>query len=166
MDRSPLIPESTWLWAWRRIAAWSRLDLDPHALSARERWSVAIVVVSAVARSRYLRPLGLRFLALMPAWMVAMRLNRQVHGWYRIPSRTAAVHVQLRFHMWPLDAGDHVRIQNGRLTAVAYNGKEWSEIVFVMTDGQIEPDPKSPWMTKAWAAYRFDQMKRRPGHRE
>jgi len=115
MDRSPLIPESIWLWAWRRIAAWSGLDLNPRGMSARERWSVAVVVVCAVAKSRYLRPLRLWFLARSPAWAIALRLERATHRWFRIPDRAAAEHVMLRFDFYPLDAGDLVRIECGAL---------------------------------------------------
>ena len=153
MERSPLIPESTWLWAWRPIAAWSGLDLNPRAMSARERWSVAVVVVSAVAKSRYLRPLRLWFLARTPAWAIALRLERASHRWFRIPDRAAAERVMVRFDFYPLDAGDHVLIERGRLTAVGYAGREWSENIYLMPEGQIEPDPHSPEMTRAWAAF-------------
>jgi len=59
----------------------------------------------------------------------------------------------VRFDFYPLDAGDHVLIERGRLTAVGYAGREWSENIYLMPEGQIEPDPHSPEMTRAWAAF-------------
>lgn len=59
----------------------------------------------------------------------------------------------LRFDFYPLDAGDHVRIECGRLIAVGYAEREWSEVIYVTPDGQVEPDPHSPEMTRAWAAF-------------
>lgn len=59
----------------------------------------------------------------------------------------------LRFDFYPLDAGDLVRIECGRLTAVGYAEREWSEVIYVARDGQVEPDPHSPEMTSAWATF-------------
>lgn len=147
------LPRWTWAWAWQIFARWTRLDLDPRSLTPGERWSVIAVTVPSVLRSRYLRPLRLWLLARTPAWIVARRLQKRTHGWYRIPSRAAAEHVRLRFDMWPMDVGDHVRFQDGRLTAVGYATPILTEIIYVLPNGELEPDPKSPYMPKAWAAY-------------
>jgi len=148
MDRFQL-RERAWLWAWRLFAGWSRLDVDPRSLTAGERWSVVATVVRSVARSRYLRPARLWVLARTPAWIVAHRLQQRTHGWYRIPGRAEAEHVRLRFHIWPVEVGDHVRLQHGRLTAVAYANPTFTEIIFVQPNGEIEPDPDSPEMRTA-----------------
>ncbi len=143
----------TWRWAWRLFTGWSRLELDGQSLTAGERWSIVAITVPAVLRGRYFRPTKLWLLARTPAWIVARRLQRRTHGWYRVPNRGAAVHVRLRFEIWPIDAGDHVRLQNGRLIAMAYSTVTFSEIIFVLPSGEIEPDPHSPAMAKAWARY-------------
>jgi hypothetical protein len=92
-------------------------------------------------------------LSSLPAWTVVIRLHRRTSGWYRIPSARAAEHVRLRLDMWPLNPGDHVRIERGRLTAVAYSTSDWSEIIYIGPDGEVEPDPRSPEMSGAWRAY-------------
>lgn len=89
----------------------------------------------------------------MPEWIVASRLQRRTHGWYRIPGRAAAEHVRLRFDIWPIDVGDHVRLQDGRLTAVGYATPTFSEIIIVLPNGELEPDPHSPEMGRARATY-------------
>jgi hypothetical protein len=76
-----------------------------------------------------------------------------MHGWYRIPSRAAAEHVRLRFEIWPIEVGDHVRLQAGRLTAVGYATPNFTEIVFVQPDGELETEPRSREMARAWARY-------------
>jgi hypothetical protein len=122
---------------WRLFARWSRLDLDLETLTARERWPVVLTVVPAVIKSRYLRPARLWLLARTPSRLVALRLHRRVHGWYRIPTKSGADHVQLHFDIWPIEVGDHVRIERGRLTAVAYSTAAFSEIIFVQPDGEL-----------------------------
>lgn len=139
--------------AWRLFLCWSRLDLDPRSLTAGERWSVVATTVPAVLRSRYLRPARLWLLCCTPAWIVARRLQRRTHGWYRVPSRGAAEHVRLRFDIWPIEVDDHVRLEHGRLTALGYATPTFTEIIFVRPDGELEPDPDSPEMARAWAAY-------------
>lgn len=153
MDRWQLPLEWAWLWAWQLFTGWSRLDVDPHSLTAGERWSVVAITVPAVLRSRYFRPIRLWLLARTPAWIVARRLQRRTYGWYRIPSRAAAEHVRLRFDIWPIDINDHVRLQQGRLTALGYSTATFSEIIFVLPNGDIEPDPGSPEMERAWTKY-------------
>jgi hypothetical protein len=49
--------------------------------------------------------------------------------------------------------GDHVRIGRGRLTAIVYSNDTFSEIIFVLPNGEIEQDPHSPDMAKAWARF-------------
>lgn len=88
-----------------------------------------------------------------PAWLVTLRLQRRTHDWYRVPSLAAAERVRLRFDFWPIEVGDHVRIVRGRLTAIGCAGQMFSEIIFVQPNGEPEPDPHSPEMSKAWAAY-------------
>lgn len=107
----------------------------------------------AVVRGRYLRPARLWAIAQAPVWILARRLDRRTHGWYRVPDRAAAEHVELRFKVWPIAVGDHLRVELGRPTAVAYAYKEWTEIIYLLQDGEPEPDPKVPEMAKAWAAY-------------
>jgi hypothetical protein len=92
-------------------------------------------------------------LARTPAWIVARRLQQRSHGWYCIPGRAAAELVSLRFDIWPIDVGDHVRLQHGRLTAVGYATPSFSEIILVQPNGELEHDPDSPEMDRAWAAY-------------
>jgi hypothetical protein len=140
-------------WAWRLFYRWSGLDLDPRSLTAGERWSVASTVVPAVFRSRYLRPARQWMLARTPTWIVTQRLDRRMHGWYRIPCPASAEHVRLRFDMWPIEVGDHVRVQDGRLAAVGYATPTYSEIILLNPDGELEDQPKIPEMARAWAAY-------------
>ena len=142
----------TWLWAWRLFAEWSRLDIDPRPLTAGERWSVVATTMLAVVRSRYLRPVRRWLLARTPAWIVARRLQRRTHGWYCVPSQEAADHVRLRFDIWPIEVGDHIRLEHGRLTAVGYATPTFTEIIFVLPTGELEPDPDRPEMDRAWAA--------------
>lgn len=59
----------------------------------------------------------------------------------------------MRFSIWPLDIGDHVRIERGRVMAIGYAGKNFTEIIFVLPDGELEADPCSPEMATAWAVY-------------
>ena len=139
--------------AWRLFLHWGRIDLDTESLTAGERWSVVATVVPAVVRSRYLRPVRLWLLARTPAWIVARRLDGRVHGWYRIPSGAAAEHVRLRFEIWPIHIGDHVRLRERRLTAVAYATPTFTEIIFIEPNGELEPDPKRPEIARAWATY-------------
>ena len=106
----------------------------------------------SVVRTRYLRPARLWFLAQVPAWLVVRRLQQRAHGWYRIPSAAAAEHVRLCFEIWPIDIGDHVRIERGRLTAVGYATATFTEIIFVQPDGELEPDPRGPAMGRLWAS--------------
>jgi hypothetical protein len=153
MDLWQLPRDWAWFWAWRLFAGWSRLDVDPSSLTAFERWSVVATTMPAVVRSRYLKPVRRWLLARTPAWIVARRLQQRTHRWYRVPSEEAADHVRLRFDIWPIEVGDHVRLQQGRLTAVGYSTATFSEIIFVLPNGEIEPDPGSSEMNRAWAAY-------------
>ncbi len=138
---------------WQVLAAWSRIELDPELLTSRERWSVVRAVVLAVFKSRYIEPARRWLLAQTPAWIVAWRLNRRVHRWYRVPSRSAAEHVKLRFDIWPVEVGDHIRLQGGRLTAMAYSTATFSEIIFVLPNGEVEPDPTSAEIARAWTRF-------------
>lgn len=61
--------------------------------------------------------------------------------------------MRLRFDIWPIEVGDHVRIERGQLTAMAYSTANFSEIIFVLPNGEIEPDPRSLEMARAWANY-------------
>lgn len=153
MDRWQLPQEWAWLWAWRVFAGWSRIDLDPRLLTVGERWSVVATTVPAVLRSRYFRPIRLWLLARTPAWIVARRLQQRIHGWYRVPNRGVAEHVRLRFDIWPIEVGDHVRLQHGRLTAVGYATPNFTEVIFFLPNGEPESYPDSPEMDRAWAAY-------------
>lgn len=94
-----------------------------------------------------------RLLSRSPPWVVTMRLQRRTHDWYRVPSLAAAEHVTLRFDIWPIEVGDHVRIEGGRMTAVGYSTTTFSEIIFVQPSGELEPDPHSREMSRAWAAF-------------
>ena len=51
------------------------------------------------------------------------------------------------------EVGDHVRLQHGRLTAVGYATPNFTEIIFLLPNGDLEPDPNSPEMDRAWATY-------------
>ena len=150
-DRRPL----NWIAtrAWQMLASWSRIDLDPELLTARERWLVVRAVIPEVFNSRYLRPARRWLLAGTPSWIVARRLHKRMHGWYRIPSRAAAEHVRLRFDIWPIEVDDHVRIERGRLVAIACSTATFSEIIFVLPNGEIEPEPRSPDLARAWIRF-------------
>ena len=149
-------PEFWWLWAWRLLTRWSALDLDALKLTVGERWGVVAAVVPAALRALYVRPAIAWGLSNSPWWMVRARLEGAGNGWYRIPSRAAADHVRLRFDIYPIDAADHVRVDRGRLVAVGYVTKHWCEILMILPNGEIEPDPKIPGMAQAWSAYRAD----------
>ena len=138
---------------WRLVARWSRLDLDYGSLTAGERWSVVAATMQALVRSRLLRPVRLRLLAHMPVWVVAGRLQKCSHGWHRVPTSAVAEHVRLRFDIWPIEVGDHVRLQNGRLTAIGYGTRHFTEVIFILPEGEFEPDPRSPEMARAWAQF-------------
>ena len=153
MDRWYVFRRRTWLWAWQLFEGWSRLDLDPRRLTVGARWSVVATAIPSVVRSRYLRPARSWLLTRTPAWIAVLRLQPRVHGWYRVPSHAAAEHVRLRFDIWPIEMGDHVRLERGRLIAVGYATPTFSEIVFVQPNGELEPDPHSDEMARAWAAY-------------
>jgi hypothetical protein len=139
-------------WLWRAFARWTRIDLDPQTLTRAQRRSIFAIVVSAIIRSWY-QGVRVWLLSSLPTWTLAARLEGQTHRWYRIPSRQAGEHVRLRLKMWPLNPGDYVRIEQGRLTAVAYSTSDWSEIIYVGLDGEVEPDPRIPEMARAWSAY-------------
>lgn len=139
--------------AWQLFVGWTGLDVDLDDVPADERWSFVLVTVPAVIRARNLRPMRTWILTQSPAWLVAVRLQRRTHHWYRVPSRAAAEHAELKFDFWPIGVGDHLRIMRGRLTAIGCAGKNFSEIIFVQPNGEPEPDPQSPEMSKAWAAY-------------
>lgn len=145
--------ERSWLWAWKAFARYSQLDLDPHKLTTKERWSVIGAASPELIRTRFLRPARLWLLTQIPAWVVASRLRKRSHGWYRIPSPAAVEQVRLRFDVWPIEVGDHVRIKSGRLTAIGYATPTFTEIIFVLPNGELEPDPSSSEMTRALAAY-------------
>lgn len=139
--------------AWQRFARWSKVDLDLWSLTIPERWSVVRAVVPAVIRSRYVGPARRWLLARTPRWIVAWRLHKHVQGWYRIPTKAVAEHVRLRFDIWPVEVGDHVRLERGRLTAVGYTTATFCEMILVLPNGEIEPDPRSPEMARAWARF-------------
>lgn len=140
-------------WIWKLFAKCVGLDLDYRSLPSGERWAVVATIVTSVIQSRHLRPAKIWWLTRTPTWIVARRLRRSVHGWYRVPTRAAAEQVRLRFNIWPIELGDHVRIGRGRLTAIAYSNDTFSEIIFVLPNGEIEQDPHSPDMAKAWARF-------------
>ena len=140
-------------WAWRRFIRWTALDIDPDCIPTEERWPAVQETAPAVFRARYIEPARRRLLARSPAWLVTLGLQRRTHQWYRVPSRAGAEHIRLRFDFWPIEVGDHVRIERGRLTAICCALPTVSEIIFVQPNGEPEPDPHSPEMSKAWAAF-------------
>jgi hypothetical protein len=142
-----------WYWVWRLFAWWSRLDIDPRPLPAKERWAIVAVAMPAAVRAFYLRPARGWLLARLPKWVVLLRLERSAHHWYRISSRGAADHVRLRFDIYPLDVDDLVCVRGGKLSAIAYAGANFFEMLFLLPNGEIEPDPNSPLMKAAWSAY-------------
>lgn len=156
----PHIPESTWLWAWHVFARATGLDLDARSLSASDRWNVIAAAVPALVRSRFLGPVRLWLLARTPTRIVLRRLQRNGHGWHRIPNSSAAERVRLRFDIWPLETGDFVQVKDGRLTAIGRMTATFCEIIYISPNGELEADPKSPEMIKAWAAYQADRRSR------
>jgi hypothetical protein len=141
---------------WRLFARWSRLDLDYSSLTAGERWSVVMATLKAMVRSRLLRPVRLRLLAHVPVWVVAKRLQRRSHGWYRVPNAAAAEHVRLRFDIWPIEVGDHVQLRNGRLVAIGYTTPHLTEIISYCPMGSSSQIPEVPRRPK-----RGSRMRRR-----
>lgn len=134
---------------WRVFLRWARLDLGDRNLTARERWSVVAAAVPAVIRTRYGRPARAWLLEKTPAWIVTSRLEARTHSWYRVPTLAAAELVRVRFDFWPVKVGDHVRIQACRMTAIAYTGRTSSEIIYILPNGEPEPDPVRPRLTKS-----------------
>jgi len=134
---------------WRAFLRWARLDFGGRKLTARERWSVVAAAVPAVIRTRYSRPARTWLLTKTPTWMVTRCLERHTHYWYRVPTLAAAELVRVRFDFWPVKVGDHVRIQAGRMTAIAYTGRTSSEIIYILPNGEPEPDPVGPRLTKS-----------------
>jgi hypothetical protein len=65
----------------------------------------------------------------------------------------AAEHVRVRFDIWPVDVGDHVRLENGRLTGVGYATPHFTEVIFVLANGELEPDTRSSAAESAWVRY-------------
>ncbi len=143
-----------WYWAWRLFAMWSRLDLDAKGMGAGERWAVVLTTLPAGLRAYYLRPARSWLLSKLPKWVCVIRLQRAGHDWYGITSQAAAEHVRLRFDIYPVDIDDLVRIHRDKVTAVAYAGSSWFEVVFLQPNGEIEPDPNVPATARARAATR------------
>lgn len=139
---------------------WGRLRLD-RELTTSERWQVVATTIRAGVRGYYVEPFRRWTLAHSPKWMLMARLERAGHGWYRIPSYAAARHCRLRFDVYPIDTGDLVRFREGRVVAIAYAGPRHYEMVGILPDGAVEPDPRVPSMRRAWAAYVARSLKER-----
>lgn len=140
------------IFLWQAFLSWSRLDLN-GPLTASERWNVVQVAVSVGVEQRYVRPVFRWLQARAPAWTCVSRLEARPHDWYRIPNWAAALHVRQRFDVYPIDVGDHVQIRSGRVTAIGYAGPTFSEIIYVLPNGEPEPDPHSHETAKARVAY-------------
>lgn len=147
------MPVGWWLWFWRSFARWSRLDLDPLALSSAERWDVVAAVIPAVVRARYARPTRNWFLSRLPAWVALVRLERHTNGWYRIPDRPVAEHCMFRFDHPGLDIGTFLKIARGVLVATGHVEADHCEILFFLPNGEVEDEPDVPEMGRAWQSY-------------
>lgn len=143
-----------WSWVWQLFVRCSRVDIEAHSVGAGERWAIVFTTAAAGLRAYCLRPARDWLLGTLPRWVAVVRLEWAGHGWYRIPSQSAAEHARLRFDVFPIQAGDLIRLKDGRPTAVAYAGPASCEIIFLEANGEIEPDPIAPLLGKAWSAYR------------
>jgi hypothetical protein len=128
-------------WAWQLFVRWSRVDIDAHNVGTEERWAVVFTTTAAGLRAYCLRPARHWLLATLPRWVAAVRLEWAGHGWYRIPSQSAAEHARLRFDVFPIQAGDLIRLKGGRPTAVAYAGPASCEIIFLAPMGRSSQTP-------------------------
>lgn len=135
------LPSWTWLWAWRAFQRWSQLDLDAKTLTTGERWQVVTHTIPVGIHSLYVRPMRLWMFARLPRWTAAMRLKAVGHGWYRIPTYSAVEHCRLRFGVNGIEEGDLLRIERGRVAAMAYEERNFCEIIRYDEDGEIEGDP-------------------------
>jgi len=145
-------PAWLWQWAWTALMRWSRLQLD-SVPTGSERWRVAGTVIRAGIRSHYFDPVLRWALAKWPAWLLKSRLEKEGHGWYRIPTPAAAKHCRLRFDVYPIDVGDLLRFHGGRVSQVAYSGPGHTEILEFLSSGDLAPAPEITGMRRAWAAF-------------
>ena len=140
-------------WSWRLFMQWIGLVVDDQALSKGEHLRIVAIAVPAIFRARCIVPARDRLLSILPRWTARLRLEPVGHGWHRIPDWSCAHHVRLRFDVFPISEGDLIQLKRGRPTAVAYPGEFSSEMIFLLTNGEIEPDPRTPFVAKAWASY-------------
>lgn len=145
-------PAWLWRWAWTVLMRWSRLQLGTVPTGS-ERWRVAGTVIRAGIRSYYVDPALHWALAKWPVWLVKARLEKKGYGWYRVSTLATAKHCRLRFDVYPIDVGDLVRFQGGRVSHVAYSGPRHTEILEFLPNGELTPVYELPAMRQAWAAF-------------
>src|SRR5690606_17973242 len=110
--------------------------------------------IPAGIRTHYVRPFRLWLLAHLPHWTAVMRLRAVGHGWYRIPTYAVAEHCRLRFDIHSIEEGDLIRIERGRATAMAYEDRNFCEIIRFVSGDEVEDDVVPLALTRAWLQYR------------
>lgn len=131
---------------------WGKLQLDTEPTGA-ERWLVATAVIQAGIRSYYVGPVCGWIMAKSPAWSVKARLKKAGNGWYLLPTQASVTHCRLRFDVYPIDVGDLLRFDGGRVSHVAYSGARHTEILEFLPNGDLAPAPEVKEVRRAWAAF-------------
>lgn len=147
------LPVWSWIWAWRALLQWARLDLDPLTLSAPERWQVVTATIPAGIHGKYWRPFRHWLLVRLPSWLAVSRLERHSRGWYRIPTWSVAEHCMFRFGHPGLDVGTFLKITGGTISATGHVEADRCELLLYLPDGQVEDEPHIPSMSRAWSNY-------------
>lgn len=92
---------------------------------------------------------------MLPTWVLALRLERLPHGWYRIPLEGPAFrHALAKFHRPDGPVlffnGDYLKLAGGRIVATAMTRGDTTELFF---DGDEDDEPIRRAVPRAWAAY-------------
>ena len=108
-------PDWTWKWACAGFLRWSLDPVLPPDLSPRQRWEVVLWSLWPGIKHHYLRPTEAWLHRHLPTKVLLLRLQRYGSGWYRVPSRSAAIHFWRRLGVNVLE-DDFVRIERGAVT--------------------------------------------------
>ena len=104
-------------WAWAVFLRWALNPALIEGLTKRQRWEVVAWSIGPGIRHHYIRPAEAWLHRHLPTWILIPRLRPLGSGWYRIPSTSAALHLERRLGVHVLE--DHfVRIEHGRVTAI------------------------------------------------
>jgi hypothetical protein len=131
-------------------------------LKPLQRWQVVAQTIPAGIRTYYARPVRLWMLARLPRWTAIIRMEAVGRGWYRIPTHPVVEHCRLRFGVYGIEEGDLIRIERGRVIAMAYEDRHFCEIIRHRADGEIEEDPMPAEIAGAWANYRGARVRPSP----